>query len=77
MPNNIIQAKVNGTSPSGSWTSGFWPGILWYIYEYTGDEKWRIEADSFTNSIIPTATGKARSHDVGSLRIAVLATGIG
>jgi len=68
MPNNINsgESEWDFTRP-GSWTSGFWPGILWYIYEYTGDEKWRIEADSFTNSIIPTATGKARSHDVGFL----------
>lgn len=76
MPNNINsgESEWHFTRP-GSWTSGFWPGILWYIYEYTGDEKWRIEADSFTHSIIPPATGKARSHDVGFLAYCSIGNG--
>src|SRR5690606_28645220 len=26
------------------WTSGFYPGILWYMYEITGNQKWKDEA---------------------------------
>ena len=26
------------------WTCGFWPGILWYAYEYTNDDKWKQQA---------------------------------
>ncbi len=33
---------VSVTTPD--WTSGFYPGILWYLYEYTGDTTWRNRA---------------------------------
>jgi len=23
------------------WTSGFFPGIMWYMFEMTGDERWK------------------------------------
>src|SRR5689334_13858287 len=23
------------------WTCGFWPGILWYMYEYSHDNTWK------------------------------------
>lgn len=76
MPNNINADENNWhfTLP-GSWTSGFWPGILWYVYEYTGDEKWRKEAESYTHSIIPPSTKKARSHDVGFLAYCSIGNG--
>lgn len=31
-------------SGPGWWTSGFIPGSLWYLFEATGDEKWKNEA---------------------------------
>src|SRR5258706_15145112 len=33
---------------SRDWTSGFFPGMLWYLYEYTGQEKWKQQAQSYT-----------------------------
>ena len=27
------------------WTDGFWTGLLWLCYEYTGDEAFRIRAE--------------------------------
>src|SRR5688572_12842451 len=30
--------------PSRDWTSGFFPGVLWYLYEYTGKQEWLAEA---------------------------------
>lgn len=47
------------------WTSGFWPGILWYLYEHTGDEKWKTEADKFSRYLIPLSVRKATDHDLG------------
>lgn len=47
------------------WTSGFWPGILWYIYEYTGDTAWRNKADGFSRTLTPLAYNKAFDHDIG------------
>ncbi|MDR2921076.1 MAG: glycoside hydrolase family 88 protein [Tannerella sp.] len=76
MPNSIDAGSNEWHfTRSGSWTSGFWPGILWYIYEYTGDAKWKNEAEKFTASIIPRATGPARSHDVGFLAYCSIGNG--
>jgi len=47
------------------WRSGFWPGILWYIFEYTQADEWRIKADSFTRALTPLAFSKANDHDLG------------
>lgn len=47
------------------WTSGFWPGTLWYIYEHTRDEQWKKEAIGFTNTLAPIAAEKAHDHDIG------------
>lgn len=33
------------------WCGGFWPGILWYDYEATGDTLIRQEAERFTASL--------------------------
>lgn len=47
------------------WTSGFWPGILWYLYEYTEDEKWKDLADKTSRELFPLATRSADNHDLG------------
>ena len=47
------------------WTSGFWPGELWYLYEYTGDHKWKTAADKYTNYLAPLAVTPALDHDLG------------
>ena len=59
----------------GSWTSGFWPGVLWYIYEYTKDPQWVALADSFTCSIIPAVTRRARTHDIGFMAFCSIGNG--
>jgi unsaturated chondroitin disaccharide hydrolase len=51
--------------PAGGWTSGFWAGILWYVYEGTGNEKIKTEAEKFTKAIKPILDAKVRSHDLG------------
>src|SRR5690606_14991259 len=49
----------------GDWTSGFWPGILWYLYEATGDEKWKVQADTYTRILTPLSLRDAGDHDLG------------
>ncbi len=46
------------------WTSGFFPGSLWYIYEFTGNEAVKAEAAKYTNMLNPIReyTG---THDLG------------
>jgi len=47
------------TSP-GSWTSGFWPGILWYLYENTKDNMWKVAAENYTQKILPVTHRKSK-----------------
>jgi rhamnogalacturonyl hydrolase YesR len=49
---------------SGDWTSGFFPGTLWYLYEFTKDDKWLEEARKFTN-LIEQEKMNGRTHDMG------------
>jgi unsaturated chondroitin disaccharide hydrolase len=47
------------------WTSGFWPGELWYLYEATGESKWKTQADKFSRYLSPLSVSKANDHDLG------------
>jgi len=47
------------------WTSGFWPGILWYAYEYTKDTVWKNRAIAFSRELIPLSQEPAHDHDLG------------
>lgn len=49
------------------WCSGFWPGILWYDYEATGNAKVRSEAEKFTRSLEFLSRIPAYDHDLGFL----------
>src|SRR5690349_12700988 len=33
---------------SRDWTSGFFPGVLWFLYQYTNDQQWMRRAKTFT-----------------------------
>lgn len=47
------------------WTSGFWPGIEWYLYEYTKDEKWEQRAEQSQRILAPLIDSSAIDHDIG------------
>ena len=46
------------------WCSGFFPGTLWLVYEYTGDEKFRTFAQRETAKVEPIQF-VTDDHDVG------------
>lgn len=46
------------------WTSGFFPGSLWYAYELTGDADLKNEAIDYTNRMFPVSKYKD-NHDIG------------
>ena len=50
--------------PAIDWTSGFFPGKLWFLYEFTGKETWKQQAETFTKNIESQQYDKT-SHDVG------------
>lgn len=66
MPNCIEagSSEWKYVSPGG-WTSGFWPGELWYLFESTGDAKWKDAAGKATETMLPVAYQTPHSHDVG------------
>lgn len=48
------------------WTEGFYPGCLWYVYEYTRKNEWKEAAVKWTEALEPLK--KLRSHhDIGFL----------
>lgn len=49
---------------SKDWTSGFFPGELWYMYEYTKDDYWKSKAQEFTANIEDQKTNGG-THDMG------------
>ncbi|MHA4806634.1 glycoside hydrolase family 88 protein [Flavitalea flava] len=66
MPRSIDAGYTNWkTVGIEDWTSGFWPGILWYGYEYSKDPSWKAKADSFTRPLTRLAYRKAENHDLG------------
>jgi unsaturated chondroitin disaccharide hydrolase len=48
----------------GEWTGGFWPGILWYMFEYTKDTSWKHAATAWTESLEANQFNTAH-HDIG------------
>lgn len=59
--------KDNGelvTTNMYDWTSGFFPGSLWYLYELTNNIHWKDAAEAWTVSLEPLKTFTAH-HDLG------------
>lgn len=50
--------------PSGDWTSGFFPGVLWLLHEYTGKDEWMTQARTYTGKLEKEKTDGA-THDLG------------
>ena len=46
------------------WTSGFFAGSLWYLYNLTGDEKWKTLAKKYTETLKQQQYITSH-HDVG------------
>ena len=63
LPNTARDGKLI-TCPSSDWVSGFTPGALWYLYEYSGDPAILAAAEDLTGRIAPEQYN-TNSHDVG------------
>ncbi|MES2446332.1 MAG: glycoside hydrolase family 88 protein [Bacteroidota bacterium] len=46
------------------WCSGFFGGSLWYLYEFTGEDKWKVAADKWTTALAKEKHN-TRTHDLG------------
>ena len=66
-PNTSPRTFENGQALDAgikAWTSGFFPGTAWYVYEYTGDEKVREVAERRTRELA-TLPAFNVGHDIG------------
>jgi len=52
------------TSGTDWWCSGFYPGTLWYLYEYTKDESLKAEATRST-ALLEKEKNNTGTHDLG------------
>ena len=52
------------TTGSSAWTSGFFPGSLWLLYERTGDPAWRARAERW-QADLERQKAKRSTHDLG------------
>ncbi len=64
LPRTVSNDGSLKTTGIYGWTSGFFPGSLWYLYELTGDEKWMKEAKRLTDALAPVQN-YTNHHDVG------------
>lgn len=51
-------------SSARDWTSGFFPGELWFMYEYTRDTSWLMQARRYT-ACIESEKFNGKTHDMG------------
>jgi unsaturated chondroitin disaccharide hydrolase len=66
MPRSIANGKKDWRLIGyRDWTCGFWPGILWYAYEYTHDKQWMQDAQRYSRSLWPLVDSSAIDHDLG------------
>lgn len=64
LPRSVDKNGALETSDSYFWTSGFYPGTLWYLYEYTKDEQLKDMASKMSDRVEIQKYNKD-NHDVG------------
>jgi unsaturated chondroitin disaccharide hydrolase len=64
LPRTIDTAGNLVTAKSNWWTSGFFPGTLWYLYEYSKDAKIKEYAELMTARVEKEKFNKG-THDLG------------
>ena len=70
MPRNIAASDSAWTLRKNcpeEWCNGFWPGVLWYDYDFTHDAGIREQAEKFTSSLEFLSQRPAFDHDLGFL----------
>jgi len=63
IPRTIKNDKIHYV-PIDDWTSGFFAGTMWYMYDLTGDEKWKTLGVKYTEHL-DSAKYLTWHHDVG------------
>lgn len=63
-PRSTLASGVWQFKTSTDWTSGFFPGCLWLMYESTGNPVWRQRAEAWTASL-EAQKNDTTTHDIG------------
>ena len=64
LPHSLKEdGSMTAVKPVG-WTSGFFPGSLWYMYEYSNDERLKGLAEQFT-AFLEDQQYNTGTHDIG------------
>lgn len=66
LPRNILPGSTKWNKVGiYDWCSGFWPGILWYAYEASGDMEILKNARNFTEPLHGVLDVPVDNHDLG------------
>ena len=63
-PRSTLSDGSWSTKSSSSWASGFFPGCLWHMYDFTADSIWESCARAWTAGMAPEQYNTG-THDVG------------
>ncbi|MGN0373039.1 MAG: glycoside hydrolase family 88 protein [Enterocloster sp.] len=68
-PTPATKEQVYGVIDNIEWTDGFWTGLLWLCYEYTGDPVFRQRAEENVDSFLNRVEKRIEldHHDLGFL----------
>ena len=61
-------------TPANDWTSGFFPGLLWYLFEYTGEDSLLRAAERWTDGLESEQFNRG-THDVGFMMFCSVGNG--
>ncbi|MBV7534026.1 glycoside hydrolase family 88 protein [Chitinophaga sp. sic0106] len=70
LPDSVLPKTTNSktgalaTSGSGWWCSGFYPGVNWYLFEYTKDQAFKDEALK-RQALVEKEKNNKGTHDLG------------
>lgn len=65
---DITETPWGQNGSVGFWTNGFWPGMLWQLYEATGDEAYRAAAVGVEDRLaVLLESAETVDHDLGFL----------
>ena len=63
LPRTVENGRLKLVS-SRDWTSGFFPGVLWYLFENSADTQWKRQAEAFT-ALVEREKTNGDTHDMG------------
>lgn len=68
-PRSYKEGKVTLSKASG-WTAGFYPAILWHLYDLTGNALYRSEAERYLRWLEPNKALEGwNTHDLGFMML--------